>query len=67
MPDYSRFTLAWELKCDMASNSLIDVVQKAIDATGMTDVPVALSYTPRAKSSMSYLPNMGLAQVGINA
>ena len=24
----------------MASNSLIDVVQKAVDATGMTDVPV---------------------------
>jgi transposase InsO family protein len=40
MDDYSRFILAWELKSDMASNSLIDVVQKAIDATGMTDVPV---------------------------
>ena len=38
--DYSRFILAWELKSDMASNSLIDVVQKAIDATGMTDVLV---------------------------
>ena len=40
LDDYSRFILAWELKSDMASNSLIDVVQKAIDATGMTDVPV---------------------------
>jgi len=40
MDDYSRFILAWELKSDMASKSLIDVVQKAIDATGMTDVPV---------------------------
>lgn len=40
MDDYSRFILAWELKSDMTSNSLIDVVQKAIDATGMTDVPV---------------------------
>jgi len=40
MDDYSRFILAWELKSDMASNSLIDVVQKAVDATGMTDVPV---------------------------
>jgi transposase InsO family protein len=38
--DYSRFILAWELKSDMASNSLIDVVQKAVDTTGMTDVPV---------------------------
>jgi len=40
MDDYSRFILAWELKSDMASNSLIDVVQKAVDATDMTDVPV---------------------------
>jgi len=40
MDDYSRFILAWELKSDMAAGSLIDVVQKAIDFTGMTDVPV---------------------------
>ena len=40
MDDYSRFILAWELKSDMTSNSLIDVVQKAVDATGMTDVTV---------------------------
>ncbi len=40
MDDYSRFILAWDLKSDMTSNSLIDVLQKAIDATGMTDVPV---------------------------
>ena len=40
MDDYSRFILAWELKTDMASLSLIDVVQKAVDATGMTEVPV---------------------------
>jgi len=40
MDDYSRFILAWELKSDMTSSSLIDVVQKAVDATGMTDVPV---------------------------
>jgi putative transposase len=38
MDDYSRFVLAWELKSDMVSNSLIDVVQKTVDATGMTDV-----------------------------
>jgi hypothetical protein len=31
---------AWELKSDMAAGSLIDVVQKAVDLTGMTDVPV---------------------------
>jgi len=40
MDDYSRFILAWELKSDMVAGSLIDVVQKAIDATGMTDIPV---------------------------
>jgi putative transposase len=40
MDDYSRFILAWELKSDMAATSLIDVVQKAVDYTGMTDVPV---------------------------
>jgi transposase InsO family protein len=40
MDDYSRFILAWELKSDMASGSLIDVVQKAVDATGMTDIQV---------------------------
>ena len=40
MDDYSRFILAWELKSDMAAGSLIDVVQKAVDVTGMADVPV---------------------------
>ena len=40
MDDYSRFILAWQLKSDMAAGSLIDVVQQAVDFTGMTDVPV---------------------------
>ena len=40
MDDYSRFILAWKLQKDMSSNSLIEVVQEAVDATGMTDVPV---------------------------
>jgi len=40
MDDYSRFILSWELKSDMAAVSLIDVVQQAVDLTGMTDVPV---------------------------
>jgi len=38
--DYSRFILAWELKSDMAAESLIDVVQQAVDLTGMTSVAV---------------------------
>jgi len=39
--DYSRFILAWKLQLDMTADSLIEVVQLAIDATGMTEVPVA--------------------------
>ncbi len=38
--DFSRFILAKELKSDMAVGSLIDVVWKAVDLTGMTDIPV---------------------------
>ncbi len=40
MDDFSRFILAWQLKNDMAADSLIDVTQEAVDLTGMTDVPV---------------------------
>ncbi len=40
MDDYSRFILAWKLQKDMPANSLIEVVQEAVEATGMTNVPV---------------------------
>ena len=40
MDDYSRFILAWKLQKDMSANSLIEVIQEAVDASGMTDVPV---------------------------
>ena len=40
MDDYSRYILAWDLKRDMTSDSLIDVVQQAIDTTSMYQVPV---------------------------
>jgi putative transposase len=40
MDDYSRFILAWKLQKDMSASSLIEVVQEAVDATGMTDVHV---------------------------
>jgi putative transposase len=40
MDDYSRFILAWKLQKDMSANSLIEVVQEAVDAAGMPDVPV---------------------------
>ncbi len=40
MDDFSRFILAWKLQRDMTAYSLIEVVQEAIDATQMTEVPV---------------------------
>jgi len=40
MDDYSRFILGWKLQKDMSADSLIEVIQEAVDATGMTDVPV---------------------------
>ena len=55
MDDYSRFILAWELKSDMAAGSLIDVVQKAVDYTGMTDVPVEDRTTLLSDNGAGYL------------
>lgn len=40
LDDYSRFILAWRLQVDMTANSLIEVVQEAVEATGMTEVPL---------------------------
>ena len=40
MDDYSRFILSWKLQKDMSANSLIEVIQEAVDVTGMTEVPV---------------------------
>ena len=40
MDDYSRSILAWELQGDMTADPLVQVVQLAIDATGMTEVPL---------------------------
>jgi len=55
MDDYSRFILAWELKSDMAARSLIDVVQKAVDFTGMTDVPVEYRTALLSDNGAGYL------------
>ena len=41
MDDYSRFILAHRLKQDMTSGSPIEMVQEAVDRTGMDHVPVA--------------------------
>ena len=40
MDDYSRFILAWRLQRDMTSDSFIEVVQEAVDRTGMDQVPI---------------------------
>jgi RNA-directed DNA polymerase len=40
MDDFSRLILGWDLKTDMSGGSLEDVVQQAVDFTGMTDVPL---------------------------
>ena len=40
MDDYSRFILAHRLQRDMTSGSLIEVVQEAVDRTGMDQVPI---------------------------
>ena len=40
MDDYSRFILAWKVQRDITADSLIEVVQQAVDSTGMTDVPL---------------------------
>ena len=39
MDDFSRFIIAWRIQRDMTADSFIEVVQDAVDPTGMTDVP----------------------------
>ena len=40
MDDYSRFILFHRLQRDMTSDSLMEVVQEAVDRTGMDQVPI---------------------------
>ena len=40
MDDFSRFILSWKLQPDMTSDSFIEVVQDAVDLTGMTEIPL---------------------------
>lgn len=40
LDDYTRMILAWALKRDMTSASISDVVEQAMEFTGMKDVPV---------------------------
>jgi transposase InsO family protein len=41
LDDYSRFILAWRLQLDMTAVALIEVVQDAVEKTGMTEVPLS--------------------------
>ena len=40
MDDYSRFILVHRLQRDMTSDSFIEVVQEAVDRTGMDQIPI---------------------------
>jgi transposase InsO family protein len=68
MDDCSRFILAWDLKVDMAGGSLEDVVQQAVDLTGMTDVPIEYRTVLLSDNGAGYLSqqfNEYLRLVGI--
>jgi putative transposase len=40
LDDYSRYILSWRLQSDMTSASLIEVVQEAVEKTGLAEVPL---------------------------
>jgi putative transposase len=68
MDDFSRFILGWDLKVDMAGGSLSDVVQQAVDFTGMTDVPLedrTVLLTDNGAGYISQQFNEYLKMVGI--
>ncbi len=52
MDDYSRFILAHKLQRDMTTDPLIEVVQEAVDKTGMTEVPVAAPFHPQTNGKL---------------
>jgi putative transposase len=53
--DYSRIILAWELKTDMTSASISEVVERAVEWTGMKSVPVQDSTRLVSDNGSSYL------------
>ena len=57
MDDFSRFILAWKLQLAMTAESLIDVVQEAVDLTAMTDVPVEHRTVLLSDNGPGYLSN----------
>jgi putative transposase len=66
--DFSRLILGWDLKTDMTGGSLEDVVQQAVDFTGMTDVPIEDRTVLLSDNGAGYLSqqfNQYLRLVGI--
>ena len=52
---YSHFILSHKLQGDMTTDSLIEVVQEAVDKTGMTEVPVADRATLLSDNGSGYV------------
>ena len=68
MDDFSRFILGWDLKTDMTGGSLQDVVQQAVDFTGMTNVRIEDRTVLLSDNGAGYLSqqfNQYLRLVGI--
>ena len=55
LDDYSRYILAWELKTDMTSASISEVVERAVEWTGMKRVPVQDRTRLLSDNGSSYL------------
>ena len=55
LDDFSRFLLAWELKTDMTSASIGEVVEQAVEWTGMKNVPVKDRTRLLSDNGSSYL------------
>jgi len=55
LDDYSRMILAWELKTDMTSASISEVVEQAVEWTGMKSVPVESRARLLSDNGSSYL------------
>ena len=55
MDDYSRFILAHRLQRDMTSGSLVEVVQDAVDRTGMDRVPITDRTRPLSDNGPGYV------------
>jgi len=63
--DYSRSILAWKLQLDMTSDSLVPVVQLAIYATGMTEVPLEDRTRPLSDDGPGYVSRVFRDHLGL--